>query len=147
MKYFTKKEFEKSETAERLHINNSIPEELTPGIEEFVDKILDPLREAWGGPIKVTSMYRCEQLNKAVKGSNTSAHCFAQAVDLQPGDGRTQAEFNQFVKMFLYNRAYDQLIDEYNGNAHWCHIGFRNRQGQQRRQNLIYKNNKYSNWK
>lgn len=147
MKYFTLKEFEKSETAERLKIKNSIPEEMLPGVEEFVEKILDPLREAWGGPIKVTSMYRGEDLNKAVKGSNTSAHCIAQAVDLQPGDGRTQQEFNTFVKLFLYHRNYDQLIDEFNGNAEWCHIGFRNRQGQQRKQNLIYRNGKYTNWK
>ena len=86
MKYFTKKEFEKSETAERLKIDNSIPDELMPGLEEFVEVILDPLWEAWGGPIRVTSMYRCPALNKAVKGSSTSAHCYALAADLQPAD-------------------------------------------------------------
>lgn len=94
MKYFTIKEFEKSETAEKLKIDNTIPPELIPDVEEFVKEILDPLREAWGGPIRVTSMYRGAALNKAVKGSETSSHCIAQAVDLQPADGRTQAEFN-----------------------------------------------------
>ena len=49
--------------------------------------------------------------------------------------------------MFLYHRNYDQLIDEYSGGAEWCHIGFRNREGKQRKQNLVYKNNKYTNWK
>lgn len=147
MKYFTLKEFEKSDTAEKLKIDNSIPKELIPVIEEFVDVILDPLREAWGGPIKVTSMYRGEKLNQAVKGSQTSAHCFGCAVDLQPGDGRTQTEFNQFVRSFLYHRPYDQLIDEYNGTSRWCHIGYKNRDGNQRKQNLVYKNNKYTIWK
>ena len=146
MKYFTKKEFEYSATAEKLHIDNRIPDVLMPGVEEFVEMILDPLREAWGGPLKVTSMYRSPALNKAVKGSATSAHCIAQAVDLQPID-RPQEEFNQFAKSFLYNRPYDQVIDEYSGAKHWCHIGYKNRTGEQRRQNLIYKNGKYTKWK
>ena len=147
MKYFTRKEFEKSETAERLKINNSIPDELMPGVEEFAEVILDPLREAWGGPIKVTSMYRSPALNKAIKGSNTSAHCKALAADLQPGDtDRTQEEFNSFVRSFLYYRQYDQLIDECQGNSKWCHIGYKNCKGEQRKQKLIYRNGKYTTW-
>lgn len=147
MKYFIKKEFEKSETAERLKIDNSIPDELMPGVEEFVEVILDPLREAWGGPIRVTSMYRCPALNKAVKGSSTSAHCYALAADLQPADpDRSQEEFNSFARSFLYYRPYDQIIDEHSGKSEWCHIGYKNRNGEQRKQKLIYKNGKYTIW-
>jgi hypothetical protein len=37
-----------------------------------VENILDPLREAYGKPIVVTSGFRCEKLNKIVGGSKTS---------------------------------------------------------------------------
>lgn len=147
MKYFTLKEFERSETAERLKIDNSIPNELVPGAIEFAETILDPLREAWGGPLKITSMYRCPALNKAIGGATNSAHKYALAADIKPADGRTQAEFNQFARSFLYHRPYDQIIDEHSGASSWCHIGFKNKDGKQRKQKLIFKNGKYSTWK
>jgi len=106
MKYFTKKEFEKSSTAERLKINNSIPDNLMPGLEELVGVLLDPIREAWGTGIRVTSGYRCPKLNEAIKGSKTSSHCYALAADIQPV-GREIERFKEFVKDFLYSRNFD----------------------------------------
>lgn len=145
MEYFTKEEFEKSETAERLKIDNSIPDNLMPGLEEFVEQILDPLRSAWGTPIKVNSGYRGPKLNKAVHGSATSSHCTAQAVDLWPVD-RDFERFKEFARDFLYSRDFDQCIVEYSGVKKWLHIGFKNREGKQRKQFLIYKNSTYSVW-
>lgn len=146
MKYFTLREFEKSDTAERLKINNTIPEELIPGIEEFVDNILDDLRFAWGTGIKINSGYRSPELNKAVKGSSTSSHCKAQAADLWPL-GRDFEKFKDFAKEFLYSRNFDQCIVEYSGDKRWLHIGYKNNKGEQRKQFLIYKDGKYSEWK
>ena len=147
MKYFTKREFEKSETAERLKIDNSIPDNLMPGLEELCENLLDPLREAWGTGIKINSGYRCTKLNMAVKGSKTSSHCFALAADLWPL-GRDINRFKEFVKDFLYNRPFDQVISEWtsDGKQQWVHISFKNSKGEQRKQFLIYKNGKYSNW-
>lgn len=147
MKYFTKREFEKSETADRLKINNSIPNELMLGLEELVDNLLDPLRESWGTEIKINSGYRCPELNTAVKGSKTSSHCYALAADIYPL-GRDIKRFKEFVKDFLYARSFDQVIQEQtlDGKQQWIHISFKNCKGEQRRQFLIYKNGKYSNW-
>ena len=69
---------------------------------ELVDTILDPLREAWGSDIIVSSGYRCAELNKAVGGSNTSAHSCAYAADLVPV-GRSTNEFALFVMHWLHD--------------------------------------------
>ena len=44
--------------------------------------VLDPIREAWGQPLIVTSGYRSPQLNAAVGGVPTSAHMDGCAVDI-----------------------------------------------------------------
>jgi hypothetical protein len=46
MKYFTIKELCKSETADRLKIDNTPPKEVVDNLTFFVEKILDPLRES-----------------------------------------------------------------------------------------------------
>ena len=43
---------------------------------------LQALREAWGGPIYITSGYRCHSRNRAVGGSATSLHLRGMAADI-----------------------------------------------------------------
>ena len=74
MKYFSIDELTKSATAKRLNINNTPDINVTHNLEALVDNILDPLREAWGQPIIVTSGYRCTRLNKTVGGVSNSQH-------------------------------------------------------------------------
>lgn len=81
-KNFTYREFEKSETAERLEIDNTIKHDsVRNNIKELVYHILQPLREKVNKPIVITSGYRCPELNKAVGGVSTSQHVNGQAVD------------------------------------------------------------------
>ena len=82
MRYFTIAELIKSETADKKAIDNRLPKELLPNAQALVDNVLDPLREAYGKPITVTSGYRCPALNKAVGGSKTSDHCFDEETEL-----------------------------------------------------------------
>lgn len=147
MKHFTFQEFERSETAARLKIDNRMPEIAEAHVVELVDKLLDPLREAWGGPLIVTSGYRCPELNRAVGGSATSAHTAGWAADLVPGDGRGVQELVNFAVEWLTATGlpYDQLIDERSGGSRWLHVGIHNLEGGQRRQTLVYDNGKYIN--
>lgn len=147
MKHFTFQEFERSETAARLKIDNRMPEIAEAHVVELVDKLLDPLREAWGGPLIVTSGYRCAELNRAVGGSATSAHLAGWAADLVPvgDDPRGVQGLVDFAIEWLTATAlpFDQLIDERSGGSRWLHIGIRDLKGKQRRQMLLYKDGKY----
>ncbi len=138
-KNFSYIEFERSATADRLGIDNPLPPEARGHVEELVTQLLQPLRDAWGSPLTVTSGYRCGALNKAVKGSATSAHTVGYAADLVPQNG-TITEFFDFAEKWLrYNgRPFDQCIREVDkaGTARWLHLGFKSREGKQRRQFL-----------
>ena len=59
MKYFSLSEFSHSDTAVSLGIDNTIPKEAAKNIEHLVVCVLDPIRECWGLPIRITSGYRC----------------------------------------------------------------------------------------
>lgn len=82
-KNFTFAEFTKSDTAKRLHINNAITSwEVRDNIIALVEDVLQPLRDAWGGPLFINSGYRCPELNEAVDGVPTSQHVKGQAADV-----------------------------------------------------------------
>lgn len=105
-KNFSYSEFEKSDTATRLGIDNRIKtEEVRDNIKELVENILQPLRDKWGGPLFVNSGYRCLKLNKAVGGVPTSQHCLGQASDIGCTDPYALAKLAKWMKL-----DYDQMI-------------------------------------
>ena len=131
MKCFTLKEFERSSVADKYNIDNTIPKELVPHIEELID-FLNPIREVWGKPIIVTSGYRCNELNKKVGGVSNSAHTIGYGVDLQSGDFRV---FSNFIKSYFMSHPevkFDQVIIEKSGKSQWIHIGLYNKDNKQR---------------
>lgn len=144
MKHFTFREFEWSKKAAELNIDNTIPELVEAHIVELVDILLDPLREAWGGPLTVSSGYRCPELNRAVRGSATSAHLAGWAADLVPAsdDLRGVQGLVNFAIEWLTATGlpFDQLIDERSGESRWLHVGIRNLKGEQRQQVMRYEN-------
>ena len=83
MKFFTLRELTKSDTAIRKGIKNVPSKSEEDNLIALVENILDPLREAYGKPIIVTSGYRCEELNRLIGGSKTSQHKSGQAVDIR----------------------------------------------------------------
>ncbi len=91
-KYFVPAEFEYSETAKQLGINNKIPNCLWLNLQNLVLTVLDPAREQLGCPIRVNSGYRSFELNKAVKGAKNSYHMQARAADIAPIAYRNTSE-------------------------------------------------------
>lgn len=136
-KYFNYKEMCASSTAKRLGINNEPNGEIKCHLKELME-VLDLVREAWGSAIVVNSGYRCEELNKAVGGSRTSAHLTGYAVDMHPVNGQNK-KFHRFVEQFLLERGigFDQLINEYDYS--WTHLGLKNKDGNQRRMSFSIK--------
>eukprot|EP01050_Picozoa_sp_SAG11_P008546 SAG11_NODE_760_length_7303_cov_1.671016_4_plen_154_part_00 len=72
-----------SNTAKRYSIDNTPNEEQTNNMKMLAEKIFEPLRLWVGGPIKINSMFRSEELNKAIGGSSSSQHCKGMAMDIE----------------------------------------------------------------
>lgn len=119
-KYFTIAELTKSSTATRLGIDNSPTQDIKNNLANLIDHILDPLREAYGKPIIVTSGYRCKALNKAVGGSINSQHCLGQAADIRTVSDTPEENKKLFDIVQKLDLPYDQLINEYDFN--WVHV-------------------------
>jgi uncharacterized protein YcbK (DUF882 family) len=125
MKYFSIAEMVKSDTATKYKISNTPTEEIATKLTALIDNILDPLREAYGKPITISSGYRCGALNAKVGGASNSQHLSGEAADITVGtkDGN-KVLFNLIRQL---NLPFDQLINE--NNYQWVHVsyGHRNR--------------------
>lgn len=139
MRYFTLSELTRSDTAAKIGERNTPDLAAVRCLTALVERVLDPLREAWGGPIKVTSGYRSPRVNKAVGGSSTSQHLRGQAADLVPVNGKTDALIALAIKM----GGFDQLINEVSGGSHWLHISYNPNRTTQRGQVLKFDGKKY----
>lgn len=125
-------EFCQSNTADSKGIDNVIKDPThLENAKRLAENVFQPLRDHLGKPIKVNSGYRSKALNKVIPGSsNTSQHCFGEAIDLDLHDKET---FDWIIE----NLEFDQLIQEFpvNGNAKWFHISYR--EGRNRKEVLV----------
>ena len=119
MKYFTIKEMCSSSTAQSKGIDNTPTAETISNLTELINNVLDPLREMYGKPIRVSSGYRSEQLNRNVNGSKSSQHRLGMAADITTGDVIENRKLFQLIQL---NLPFDQLIDE--KNFSWVHVSY-----------------------
>jgi hypothetical protein len=123
---FTLNELTKSETATRLDIDNTPNEEQIESLRLLCENILQPVRDHFGKPVKISSGFRCAELNSspAVGGSATSDHCKGQAVDFEI-DGLSNPDVAQWI---MDNLTYSQLILEFyvqgQVNSGWIHCSY-----------------------
>ena len=109
MKHFTISELLKSDTALKNKLWNGAPKEAEENLRALVDEVLDPLREAYGKPIRVNSGYRCPKLNNLVGGSPNSQHTRGEAADIQPVIGN-EGDLDELAQILIANGKFDQLI-------------------------------------
>ena len=109
MKHFTVSEMLKSDTAIKQRLWNGAPKEAEENLRALVDEVLDPLREAYGRPIRVNSGYRCPKLNTLVGGTSNSQHMRGEAADIQPVVGN-EADLPELARILIENGKFDQLI-------------------------------------
>ena len=109
MKHFTISELLKSDTAIKNKLWNGAPKEAEENLRALVDEVLDPLREAYGRPIRVNSGYRCPKLNNLVGGTPNSQHMRGEAADIQPVVGN-EADLPELARILIENGKFDQLI-------------------------------------
>ena len=116
-RHFRYSEFSKSDTATRLHIVNAINDwEVRDNIKALVDNILQPLRDAWGGPLFINSGYRSPELNKAVGGAETSQHVKGCAADVGVTDPIALARLAKKMRL-----GFDQMIIY----PSFCHFSYK----------------------
>lgn len=117
---FTISELVKSPTADRLKIDNNPSGVIIMRLTELIRTILQPIRDAYGKPIYVSSGYRCPKLNKAVGGVPTSQHLRGEAADIYV-KGDNKELFIVIKKLIDEGKiTVGQLIDEY--HYKWIHI-------------------------
>jgi zinc D-Ala-D-Ala carboxypeptidase len=118
------KEATRSVTALRLGIDNTPNEYQLQNMELIAKNVFEPLRKAVGGPIKINSFMRVENLNQAIGGSSRSQHCQGRAMDLDDTYGHwTNAEMYHYIKN---NLDFDQIIWEFgtDENPDWVHVSY-----------------------
>ena len=116
-KYFSLPELLKSETASRKRINNVPSFAVVENLNKLCEKVLDPAREKYGSPIRVTSGFRCVELNNEVGGVKGSQHLTGCAVDLQCDN------LQRLFDILKDNPDIDQLLFEKSGSgSRWLHV-------------------------
>ena len=130
MKYFSLAEMCRSDKARQYGIKNTPNQEQVDNLILLINNVLDPLREAYGKPINVSSGFRSVALNAKVGGVSNSQHLYGQAADIvvyvKNANGNKVVSKEENKKLFDLAQElrlpFDQLIDEY--NFKWVHISY-----------------------
>ena len=118
------KEAIRSNTAERLGINNMPDNETLITMQITAQHIFEPLRSKFNEPIYISSFYRGKELNKAIGGSASSQHCKGEAIDIDDVYSKaTNADFFNYINDHL---EFDQLIWEFGNDESpsWVHVSY-----------------------
>lgn len=144
--HFTLREFEKSATATRLGIDNTVPSQFIPRLEQLCKVILEPLREFARQPIIIGSGYRCPVLNLKVGGAYASQHTMGEAADIHIplndysdwDDNKRHTNMDLAKKWFewiITHTDFDQAIMETaNGRDYWIHVSCKKNRSKNRHQ-------------
>lgn len=122
-KNFTLDEFLISQTASRLGIDNTPPEDVVENLTALVENILQPLREELG-PVVISSGYRSPELNRAVGGAVNSEHLTGCAADINiPTMGN-----DELAEYIRDNLDFNQVILEFytlgKPQSGWVHVSY-----------------------
>lgn len=118
--HFSYSEFTFSQTAARMGREVVIePSSLVEiHIKELCLNVLEPLRAHLNRPIRITSGYRPEWLNKAIGGSASSQHMIGQAADIVVDGVPPDLVAKTLIDAGI---EFDQLIVEF---GRWVHVSF-----------------------
>ena len=124
--HFKLKEVTKSETAIRKGIDNTPSDEIISQYEQLCKVIMDPIRKHFGKSIRVSSGYRCVELNKSIGGSSRSQHCALNgdaAIDFEFYD--MDVDLEEVYKWITEESKlpFDQCIAEFLPEG-WIHISY-----------------------
>ena len=108
-KNFSLAELTKSQTAERMGLNNSPNEDQTENLRLLCERVLQPIRDHFDNVVSISSGFRDPILSRKIGSSEKSQHCKGQAADFEIF-GTPNNEVSDWIKE---NLMWDQLILEY----------------------------------
>jgi len=124
--HFTLEEFTNSDTAKRYRINNTPSLEQIENIKWLCQMVLEPLRDHFKRPIRITSGYRSPELNKKIGGAEKSHHTaweLFSAADIQIPGVSTPVVHAAIIALSL---PFEQNILEHVASAGgWVHVSAR----------------------
>lgn len=126
-KNFTLEELIASADAKRLGIKNVPTKTGEAKLGVLAKNILQPIRDAYGKPIVVTSGYRCTKLNSIVGGAKTSDHIYCCAADIRSTSDTVEDNKRLWeIVLWLWKNGklpmLKQCINEYGYD--WIHVSF-----------------------
>tara|TARA_R100001510_G_scaffold18199_1_gene15609 strand:- start:950 stop:1429 length:480 start_codon:yes stop_codon:yes gene_type:complete len=118
-------EVTKSNTANRLNIDNTPDDWAKENLKAIAEHVFQPLRDAFKCPIFVSSGYRGPELNAAIGGSKRSQHMEGRALDLD-ADVFGRCTNGEIFRWILNNVTFDQLVWEFGDgdNPDWVHVSY-----------------------
>lgn len=114
--HFTVSEATYSEYAIENDIDNTIPAEYYSNAINLCRYVLEPIRQHFGQPVIINSLYRCKKVNDGVGGSKNSDHLYAKAADIM----MKKISLIDLAEYIQNNLLFKQLILE----PTWIHISF-----------------------
>ena len=102
---FKLEEFERSNTAGQLGIDNTAPREAIDNLSRLCTLLLQPLRDYYKTKIFINSGYRSPDLNARIGGAPKSQHLRGQAADIHFTGMDTLPDV-----LKKYGVSFDQLI-------------------------------------
>ena len=123
-KNFSLTELTKSQTAERMGLDNNPSEDQTENLRLLCERVLQPVRDHFDDVVTISSGYRSEILSQKIGSSSKSQHCRGQAADFEIFG----VENNKVSDWIKENLMFDQLILEYytpgEPNSGWIHVSY-----------------------
>ena len=138
---FTLYEMEKSNTAAKYKLNNTIPDKYRDNAIRLIKTVLQPIRTAWGKPINISSGYRSSSVNQKVGGAKNSDHLFAAAADITPSNGDTKGLWDVIIKLKDEGKIdCRQIIWEYGTkNApRWIHVSVNHANNSEKNNQIVF---------
>ena len=140
-KNFTLREMTRSQTATRKGIDNNPTGTHQSNLVLLCQNILQPLRDYFGRPLRVTSGYRSPELCIAIGSSINSQHAKGQAADFEI-PGISNKELAEHIRE---NLNFDQLILEFHTTddpmSGWVHCSYNNIEENRKKFLRAYKDN------
>ncbi len=101
-----------------------VPDSLIGHMEELAREVLEPIRTAWGGRIRIVSGYRTKEYQAYLGGVPGSAHLEGRAADIAPGDPESAPALWSLIRK-MYSEGRLPALGGLGRYPHFVHVDTR----------------------